>query len=241
MSLQGDKILLADDDPDILMLINFHLQRAGFQVLMTENGREALEIAEREKPVLAILDRMMPEMEGSEVCKILRRTNPDMFIILLTALTSEDQRVGGFEAGADDYISKPFSGRELVLRVKAMLRRNQTSVKVTNPGDGVKVNSGTPSSTSGVIIDLERRQVWKNGEEIELTKLEFDLLKHLYDNSGLVFSRGRLLEQVWNYDYFGDERVVDVHMARLRKKLETDPTHPRYIQTIRGVGYKYTP
>jgi two-component system alkaline phosphatase synthesis response regulator PhoP len=243
MSGQTEKILLADDEHDILMLVNFQLQRAGYQVLLAENGREALEIAERERPALAILDRMMPEMDGVEVCKHLRQSQPDMYVILLTALGSEDQRVLGLEAGADDYISKPFSGRELVLRVKAMLRRSQKLAVATAPEVPAKaplVTAGSPETTTGVFIDAERRQVWKDGAEIELTKLEFDLLKFLADNPGLVFSRDRLLERVWNYDYFGDERVVDVHMARLRKKLEDDPAHPRYIQTIRGVGYKYT-
>ncbi len=249
MSGQNEKILLADDEHDILMLVNFQLQRAGYQVLLAENGREALEVAQREKPALAILDRMMPEMDGVEVCRRLRETNPDIYVILLTALGAEDQRVMGLENGADDYISKPFSGRELVLRVKAMLRRNQQLALRTVDAEtrlaeapeaalvpvGVGVEGGL-----AVYIDAERRQVWKNGREIELTKLEFDLLKFLSDNPGLVFSRDRLLERVWNYNYFGDERVVDVHMARLRKKLEDDPTRPRYIQTIRGVGYKYT-
>lgn len=243
MSGQSEKILLADDEHDILMLVNFQLQRAGYQVLLAENGREALEIAQRERPALAILDRMMPEMDGVEVCKRLRQSQPDMYVILLTALGTEDQRVLGLEAGADDYISKPFSGKELVLRVKAMLRRSQQLSVATAELPAVKTQTQAGAvaiETVGVFIDAERRQVWKDGQEIELTKLEFDLLKFLSDNPGLVFSRDRLLERVWNYDYFGDERVVDVHMARLRKKLEDDPTHPRYIQTIRGVGYKYT-
>ncbi|MEI6045677.1 MAG: response regulator transcription factor [Chloroflexota bacterium] len=244
MSGQAEKILLADDEHDILMLVNFQLQRAGYQVLLAENGREALEIAQREQPALVILDRMMPEMDGVEVCKRLRQSNPDIYVIMLTAMGTEDQRVVGLEAGADDYISKPFNGRELVLRVKAMLRRSQQYPDKTAAEKNLpNTNAITPRPViepNGIFIDPERRQVWKDGKEIELTKLEFDLLKFLFDNPGLVFSRDRLLERVWNYDYFGDERVVDVHMARLRKKLEDDPTRPRYIQTIRGVGYKYT-
>jgi len=242
MSGQIEKILLADDEHDILMLVNFQLQRAGYQVLLAENGREALEIAEAENPVLAILDRMMPEIDGVEVCKRLRQTHPDMYVIMLTALNAEDQRIVGLEAGADDYISKPFSGKELVLRVKAMLRRSQNdAIRAMSEARKEELAATNPAPIeTGVYIDAERRQVWKDGREIELTKLEFDLLKFLSDNPSLVFSRDRLLERVWNYNYFGDERVVDVHMARLRKKLEEDPTHPRYIQTIRGVGYKYT-
>lgn len=247
MPEHNEKILLADDEHDILMLVNFHLQRAGYQVILAENGREALEKAEKEKPILAILDRMMPEMDGMEVCRRLREVNPNMYIIMLTALATDEHRFGGFEAGADDYIVKPFNARELTLKVKAMIRHaNERQAALAQAGvststDGNLLPKAAPVSSNGLLVNQDRRQVLKNGTEIELTKLEFDLLQFLYDNPNLVFSRDRLLEQVWNYDYFGDERVVDVHMARLRKKLEEDPAHPRYIQTIRGVGYKYTP
>ncbi|HEX2914610.1 MAG TPA: response regulator transcription factor [Chloroflexia bacterium] len=242
MTAQGEKILLADDEHDILMLVAFHLQRAGYQVVMAENGREALEKAQQEKPALAILDRMMPELDGVEVCRQLREINPTMYIIMLTALSEEEERIGGLEAGADDYIPKPFNPRELTLKVQAMLRH--AKLRPEAHGAAEEASPKTLSSSKqepGVRIDVNSRQVWKENEEVELTKLEFDLLKFLYEHPNTVFSRDRLLEQVWNYDYFGDERVVDVHMARLRKKLEEDPSHPRYIQTIRGVGYKYTP
>ena len=228
------KILLADDEQEVLMLVNFHLQRAGYTVILAENGLEALEKAAQEKPVLAILDRMMPEMDGVEVCRRLREVNPGMYIIMLTAMADDDQRIDGLEAGADDYMSKPFNARELTLKVNAMLRRRGTTGLLNSePSDLMNEDS--------LSMDAERRQVWKKGVEVELTKLEFDLFKYLFEHPNLVFSRDRLLEQVWNYDYFGDERVVDVHMARLRKKLEEDPARPRFIQTIRGVGYKYTP
>lgn len=239
MPNQGQKILLADDEVDILMLVNYHLQRAGYQVILAETGREALEKAEQEQPLLAILDRMMPEMDGVEVCRQLRKASPGMYIIMLTSMGSEDERIGGLEAGADDYIVKPFNAKELLLKVNAMLRR-VTPDTATEVGNPITPIPAVPIEQS-VTMDSERRQTWKNGVEIELTKLEFDLLKFLFEHPGLVFSRGRLLEQVWNYDYLGDERVVDVHMARLRKKLEKDPSRPRYIQTIRGVGYKFTP
>ncbi len=230
------KILLADDEQDVLMLVSFHLQRAGYNVVLAENGRDALVKAEQEKPVLAILDRLMPEMDGVEVCRHLREVNPGMYIIMLTAMAADEQRIGGLEAGADDYISKPFNAKELMLKVKAMLRRAEAA-SLSQP-----VSSNTNTLAEGILtMDVERRQVWKKGTEIDLTKLEFDLFKFLYEHPNLVFSRDRLLEQVWKYDYFGDERVVDVHMARLRKKLEEDPARPRFIQTIRGVGYKYTP
>lgn len=240
MSNQAQTILLADDEQDILMLVNFHLQRAGYQVILAENGREALEKAVEAKPVLAILDRMMPEIDGVEVCRRLRQTNPGIFIIMLTALAADDQRISGLEAGADDYMIKPFNAKELVLKVKAMMRHFELSNKPPQENSAGEAENRA-ASNNNLLINTESRQVWKDGAEIELTKLEFDLLKFLFENPGIVFSRSRLLEQVWNYDYFGDERVVDVHMARLRKKLEGDPSHPRYIQTIRGVGYKYTP
>jgi two-component system alkaline phosphatase synthesis response regulator PhoP len=228
-----EKILVVDDESDIRTLVEFHLRRAGYEVILAENGPTALEHAYKEKPVVTILDRMMPGMDGVEVCKKLRTINPGMYIMMLTALDTEEQKVLGLEAGADDYVTKPFSGKELVARVKAMVRRNQYQIDAANIG-------APPATVSGLLIDPERRQVWKNGEELELTKLEFDLLKFLYDHSGLVFSRDQLLEQIWNYDYFGDGRVVDVHLARLRKKLEDDPSNPRYIHTIRGVGYRFS-
>lgn len=245
MSSQVQTILLADDEQDILMLVNFHLQRAGYQVILAENGREALEKAAETPPALAILDRMMPEIDGVEVCRRLRQINPGIFIIMLTALAADDQRIGGLEAGADDYMVKPFNAKELVLKVKAMMRHlnvSQQAIEEANRTPAPEVsNDSVIRQNDSIIINIESRQAWKDGIEIELTKLEFDLLKFLFENPAIVFSRSRLLEQVWNYDYFGDERVVDVHMARLRKKLENDPSHPRYIQTIRGVGYKYTP
>ncbi len=242
MFAENQKILLADDEQDILMLVNFHLQRAGFQVVLAENGREALEKAASERPVLAILDRMMPEMDGVEVCRRLRQASPGMYIIMLTARATDEERIDGLEAGADDYIGKPFSTRELTLKVTAMLRHLSTNPpQLAEPGALASPQPLVIPTDGGITLDSERRQIWKDGLEVELTKLEFDLLKFLFEHPNLVFSRNRLLEQVWNYDYFGDERVVDVHMARLRKKLENDPAHPRYIQTIRGVGYKYTP
>jgi two-component system, OmpR family, alkaline phosphatase synthesis response regulator PhoP len=242
MANQNQTVLLADDEQDILMLVNFHLQRAGYQVVLAENGREALERAEEAQPAVAILDRMMPELDGVEVCRRLREINPRIFIIMLTALAADDQRIDGLEAGADDYMIKPFNAKELVLKVKAMMRHVESMQAPAAPRETADGEAPEIEVTEdGLLLDVERRQVWKDAKEIELTKLEFDLLKFLFENPGIVFSRSRLLEQVWNYDYFGDERVVDVHMARLRKKLESDPSRPRYIQTIRGVGYKYTP
>jgi DNA-binding response OmpR family regulator len=231
-------ILVADDARDILQLLNFHLSRAGFIVMSTDNGKTALEIARREDINIAILDWMMPEFSGVEICKILREEKPHVYVIILTALNSEDQRVAGLEAGADDYITKPFSGRELIVRIKNAVRRQFPSPVTPEQTAPTAAN---PKSETGLRIDPERWQVWKEGEEIELTRLEFELLKFLFSNPNIVFSRDQLLNQVWNYGYVGDDRVVDVHMARLRKKLENDPAHPRYIQTIRGVGYKYSP
>ncbi|MEI7553739.1 response regulator transcription factor [Candidatus Chlorohelix sp.] len=231
----ADKVLIVDDESDIRILVEYHLKRAGYNVLVAAGGKEAIEIARRENPVVAVLDRMMPEMDGVEVCRQFRQINPNMFIIMLTALDTEDQKILGLSAGADDYVTKPFSGRELVARVTAMVRRNKIQAEIILAPKATEA----PSKT-GLIIDSDRRQVWKNGEEVDLTKLEFDILKYMYDHPGFVFSRDQLLEQIWNYEYFGDGRVIDVHLARLRKKLEEDPSNPRYVQTIRGVGYRFS-
>jgi DNA-binding response OmpR family regulator len=236
-TFQNLKILIADDAEDIVQLVNFHLKRAGFTVLIANNGKAALELARQEDINIAILDWMMPEINGVEICKILQAEKPEVYVLILTALNSEDQRVAGLEAGADDYVTKPFSGRELVARVKNAAKRlfpNSSTAEEAAPMVTARTNGG-------LRIDSERWQVWKEGKEIELTRLEFELLKFLFVNPNIVFSRDQLLNQVWNYGYVGDDRVVDVHMARLRKKLESDPAQPRYIQTIRGVGYKYSP
>jgi two-component system alkaline phosphatase synthesis response regulator PhoP len=184
------------------------------------------------QPHLIVLDLMLPGMDGLEVCRRLRQES-DVYILMLTAKSEEADRVVGLELGADDYLAKPFSPRELVARVKAVLRRSRP------------VASAPPDNESGIIdapplrIDLARRRVIKRGAPVDLTALEFDLLRELASRPGIVYSRAQLLQRVWGYDFLGDERVVDVHIGLLRKKIEDDPSEPELLKTVRGVGYKF--
>lgn len=252
--LTTPKILLIGEEYDSLMRVNFHLQQAGHQVLLAWNGTQAMDYLYRERPRLVIIDRSMLDANNLELCLQLREVDDTMGIAVLSSQNSEDLRVKSFEAGADDYILKPFNARELVLRVNALLRRATVVSSITlrlpeRQPVGQPVGMAVAVSAPGVFstrpngpqfeIDVQRRQVYKNGREIDLTRLEFDLLTFLYDHRGYVLSRDKLLISVWKYNSSGDERVVDVVMARLRKKLEDDPNSPNYIQTIRGVGYKY--
>lgn len=248
--LTTPKILLIGEEYDSLMLVNFHLQQAGHQVLLAWNGNQALDYLYRESPRMVIIDRSMSDAGNLDLCRQLREVDENMGIAVLNSHNSEDLRVKSFEAGADDYILKPFNARELVLRVNALLRRALvvSPFRIRLP-EREPVGMAVAVAATGVFssrldgpnfeIDVQRRQVYKNGREIDLTRLEFDLLKFLYDHRGYVLSRDKLLISVWKYNSSGDERVVDVVMARLRKKLEDDPNSPNYIQTIRGVGYKY--
>jgi DNA-binding response OmpR family regulator len=240
------KILIIGDEYESLMLLNYHLQHAGHQVLLAWNGSQAMEYVRHDYPRLVIIDRPMQEPGNLELCSRLRDADDSMAIAILSGQSSEDLRVKSFEAGADDFIVKPFNSRELILRVSALLRRVAvvTPIRVHLPQREyaaltATLPEGDLFSEQGFQIDVDRRQVYKNGRELELTRLEFDLLKFLYDHRGYVLSRDKLLVSVWKYNSSGDERVVDVVMARLRKKLEDDPNSPNYIQTIRGVGYKY--
>lgn len=240
------KILLIGEDYDGLMLVNFHLQNAGHQVLLAWNNYQAMEYMRREQPDLVILDRSVLEGTGLEMCSTLRQMDDCMGLMVISSQNNEELRVKSFEAGADDYLLKPYNPRELILRTNAMLRRaaSLAAFAVRAPVKPPVMVGATLTHdrlpTYGMFeIDVQRRLVYKNGREIELTRLEFDLLKFLYENKGFVLSRDRLLESVWKYNHSGDERVVDVVMARLRRKLEDDPNAPHYIQTIRGVGYRY--
>ncbi|MEI6045700.1 MAG: response regulator transcription factor [Chloroflexota bacterium] len=250
----SQKILLIGEDYDGLMQVNFHLQQAGHRVLLAWNNHQALEYLRREEPALAILDQTTSETGSLEVCRTLRQIDARLCIMILSNQNNEELKVKSFEVGIDDYILKPFSPRELALRVNALLRRvvrwsssliaeKQPTVTEKQPvlstSYSSRDNLPEKPSYSQFNIDVYRRQVYKNGLQLELTRLEFDLLKFLYDNRGYVLSRDRLLEGVWKYNHSGDARVVDVVMARLRRKIEDDPNSPNYIQTIRGVGYKY--
>jgi len=228
--MSSGKILVVEDDPNLLSTLEYNLRRDGHDVLTAADGAQALESARRGKPDLIILDLMLPGMSGYDICRILRQemTVP---ILMLTAKDQEIDKVVGLEVGADDYMTKPFSMRELLARLRAMLRRARMTV--TAP-----VESAGPVRIDGLEIDIARHRASLRGSTIELTPKEFDLLAFLATNKGYVFSREHLLEKVWGYDYFGDTRTVDVHIRWLRRKIEDDPARPARLVTVRGVGYK---
>lgn len=216
------KILIVDDDPAIREILAAYLRREGHQVAEAERGDEALMKAGSAE--LLILDLMLPGLDGWSVARQLREAGFEAPILMLTARGEEEERVRGFELGADDYVTKPFSPREVVARVRALLRR---------AGHRDRLVYG------GLELRPRTREVFLDGAPVPLSKLEFDLLLVLAQHPGMVFSRERLLDRVWGADFFGVDRVVDVHIAGLRKKLRDDPEHPRFIETVRGVGYRF--
>ena len=220
------KILVVDDETPIVQTIRAYLEREGFTVYTAFDGPTALQAVRSYRPDLVILDIMLPEIDGLEVLRQIR-TFSDVYVIMLTARTEEPDRIVGLTMGADDYVTKPFSPRELVARVKAVLRRQRANT------------TDLPLRFRRIQLDSAARKVWKDGQEVTLTPLEFDLLHTLARHHGRVLSREQLIEHVWGYDYFGDERVVDVHIGHLRKKIEDDPAEPRLIVTVRGVGYRF--
>jgi DNA-binding response OmpR family regulator len=225
-----DKILIVEDDANLLETIKYNLRKEGYDIVAASDGEQALEVARKEKPNLLILDIMLPKLNGFEVCRILRKemTVP---ILMLTAKADETDKIVGLEIGADDYMTKPFSMRELMARVRAMLRR----VKMTVPP---LLERPVPIKINGLEVDIARHQASLAATALELSPKEFDLLAFLASNKGLVFSREQLLEKVWGYDYAGDTRTVDVHIRWLRQKIEADPGQPEYLITVRGTGYK---
>lgn len=223
-------ILVVDDEEPILELLRFNLEKEGYQVCVAKDGQEALECVEKELPNLLVLDVMLPGMDGLEVCRILR-LNPrfqQIPIIMLTAKGEEIDTVLGLELGADDYMTKPFSPRELLARIKARLRRlNSTEEAVAQIIRG------------DLRIDVTGFRVLVRGEETELTPKEFELLRVFATHPGKVYSRDELLDRIWGYEYDGDTRTVDVHVRHLRLKVEKDPSNPEYIETLRGIGYRF--
>lgn len=224
------KILVVDDEKPISDIISFNLENEGYAIEKAYDGEQALEVFEKSQPDLVILDLMLPKMDGLEVCREIRKQSA-VPVIMLTAKDSEIDKVLGLELGADDYVTKPFSNRELIARVKANLRRNL--VKEPEPQE---VNKNE-IVVGDLVIHQDAYIISKNGEEIELTHREFELLHYLARHIGQVMTREHLLETVWDYDYFGDVRTVDVTIRRLREKIEDIPSHPTYIVTRRGVGY----
>lgn len=220
-------ILVVDDEPTILSTVQAYLEQEGYTVHTVQDGPAALKAARAFRPHLIVLDIMLPGMDGLEVLRRLRQES-DVYVLMLTARADETDKIVGLTVGADDYLTKPFSPRELVARVKAILRRDRG----TGPDEPTLV-------FTNMRIEPDSRRVWKHDELLDLTPIEFDLLHTLARHRGRVLSREQLIEQVWGYDYYGDERVVDVHIGRLRKKIESDPANPVLIATVRGAGYRF--
>ncbi len=225
------RILVVEDEKPIADIIKFNLEREGFSVVVAYNGQDALEAAARQLPDLIVLDVMLPKLDGFEVCLELRKTSSTP-ILMLTAKEEERDKIKGLEVGADDYITKPFSPRELVARVKAHLRRmNMLTTQETQESSVLGYGA--------LVVDLAKVEVRKRGLPLDLTVREFELLKYLALYPGRVFDREHLLKEVWGYDYFGDGRTVDVTVRRLREKVEDDPSNASFVMTRRGVGYYF--
>ncbi len=230
------KILVADDEASIRRILEARLGMIGYEIVTASDGEEAIAAFNKHNPDLIVLDVMMPKIDGYGVTREIRRTS-DVPIIILTALGDVSERITGLELGADDYVIKPFSPKELEARVKAVLRRTNTK-EIAAPASKIAKNVIT---TGNIRIDTARRQVFRKNERIRLTGMEFSLLELLVNNSGQAYSRNEILQHVWSYppDHRIDTRVVDVHISRLRSKLETDPANPELILTARGIGYMF--
>jgi len=223
--MAGKKILVVDDDAKTVELVKLYLNRDGYRVLTAYDGVEALRLARESRPHLIVLDLMLPGIDGLEVCRILRKES-DVPIIMLTAKTTDQDKLTGLGLGADDYVTKPFSPRELAARVRTVLRRL--------PGERVpeKIEHG------GLTLDFLKHEAFLDGKPLNLTPVEFKLLGVLAKEPGRVFSRAQIIEKAFGYDFDGFDRTIDVHILKLRRKIEPDPHHPRYIKTVYGAGYK---
>ncbi len=223
--MSGKKVLVVDDDAKTVELVKLYLNRDGYRVLTAYDGNEALEIARKSQPDLIVLDLMLPGISGLDICRILRQES-EVPIIMLTALTTDDDRLKGLDLGADDYVTKPFSPRELAARVRAVLRRL--------PGERGpdKIEHGN------LTVNFMKHEAFLEGKPLNLTPVEFKVLGTLVKEPGRVFSRAQIIEKALGYDFDGFDRTIDVHILNLRRKLEPDPRHPRYIKTVYGAGYK---
>jgi DNA-binding response OmpR family regulator len=236
----GRKILIVDDEAILAETLAYNLEQAGYEVTTAADGASALEIVQREALDLIILDLMLPEMDGLEVCRQVRskKTTASLPIIMLTAKNEEIDKVVGLEVGADDYMTKPFGRRELLARVRALLRRSEYTAPSEEHPRPEQITPTRQELIAGPLrIDLAGRRVVCRDREMEMQPKQFDLLVYLIRNRGTVLTRDLLLHNVWGYDYAGDTRTVDVHVRWLREKLEEDPANPKLIQTVRGVGY----
>lgn len=230
------KILVVDDEQPIADILKFNLEKEGHQVICAFDGAEAVRLAFEEKPDLMLLDLMLPLKDGMDVCREVR-TRLQMPIIMLTAKDTEIDKVLGLELGADDYVTKPFSTRELLARVKAHLRRQQKTNELADSPVASEEQEQQGLKLFNLFIDTDMYVVYKNGDPLDLTHREFELVYYMARNSGKVMTREHLLQAVWGFEYFGDVRTVDVTIRRLREKIEDDPSRPEYIMTRRGLGY----
>ena len=227
-----NKVLVVEDEANLLVALEYNLKSEGYNVFTAEDGETGLALARQEKPDLVILDVMLPNLDGFEVCRILRRES-DVRILMLTARGEEIDRVVGLELGADDYVTKPFSNRELMARVRNMIRRSDSD-------DDSSASSDTETLASGdLVVDLTGHTVKLQDKPLDVKPREFSLLALLVANKGRAFTRDQILERLWGHDYIGDTRTVDVHIRWLREKIEPDPASPQRITTIRGVGYRF--
>ncbi|MFM7186961.1 MAG: response regulator transcription factor [Armatimonadota bacterium] len=233
--MNESKILVVDDEPTLSEVISYNLRQAGYVTVTAADADEALRIFKEEKPDLILLDVMLPQGSGFDVCRLIRQQGNTVPIIMLTARIAESDRVLGFELGADDYILKPFATRELIARVKALLRRSRTTSD-ENPSTDLLV-----SATLGMTIDTDKRSVSINGSEVRLSRKEFEVLALMVTHPGRVFERSVLLERIWGGEAVVDERTVDVHIRWLREKIEPEPSKPVHLLTLRGIGYKFQP
>lgn len=224
-------ILVVDDEPAIVTLITYNLEQANYQVVSVDNGLDAVEIVQKDLVDFVIMDLMLPQLDGIEATKQIRKFDEQIPIIMLTAKTSQVDKILGLELGADDYITKPFSPQELLSRIKVILRRTDRAINLAEIDPTLQAEN--------IAIDFKRMVVKKNNEKIQLTPNEFKLLRYLYKNANQVLSRDQILEKVWGYEYGGQTRIVDIHISHLRDKLENDPKHPQLIKTIRGFGYEF--
>jgi len=223
------KVLIVEDEVSFSDALAYLLKKESYEVEVAVNGAEAIERFQSFNPDLILLDLMIPEVSGTEVCRVIRSTS-QVPIIMLTAKDSEIDKVVGLELGADDYVTKPYSSRELLARMKAVMRRNS--------GEGAGLEEGALLTAGSVRMDIDKHQVTVNSVAVTFPLKEFELLEFLMRNSGRVLTRSQLIDRVWGNDYFGDTKTLDVHIKRLRAKIEEDPANPKIIHTIRGLGYK---
>lgn len=235
------KLLIVEDEPTLLETLKYNLQRQGYEVVTASDGVQALPTARTEKPDLMILDVMLPGLDGFEICRILRQ-EMRLPILMLTAKDEEVDKIVGLEVGADDYLTKPFSMRELLARVKAHLRRERLlREEMENSGQAVQASSdgGMVMSFGDLVIDENRREIQRDSDVLALKPKEFELLLFLARNRGIALGRSLILERVWGWEFDGGSRTVDVHIRWLRKKIEIDPASPKRILTVRGIGYRF--